>query len=587
MLSVGTSCALTLPQFARESRASEGTSAPARDETTNTVFSAIDYVCGIWFTFELLMRVIFCPRRRVFFRQVTNWIDILSVIPFYLRLIDPEDGGPLADALLMIRLLRLFRFFRLLYGLQILLHTLKASSYELGLLLLILLIPVILFSSIIYYIERTMDGIDTKFRSIPESFWWSLITMTTVGYGDMVPITWVGKIIGGACAICGLLVVALPISIIGSNFNLYYAHAQARLKLPRKKNRVLLSSITSDFSNRSNFSGHRRRGLRLRSHVALETEQGENQIPGLRNGRSYRLNSFPKQNSCEVNLNSRTGSLPLSKYDNGQKTDVKTSPTSSRHSRERKYSRNERVVPKLGDLPEKDESEENENSGGNRDLSTNNNSRNSLNVPGVTNHSTADRLPLWIAENGRTPRVRSFSVPANSNRPISDPPPRKTQSQGTDICERCSLPRETQDVYEGVNRKSSSGEVCCCSEKRDISPRDSTTSTYTILIPGVDEEVQVSMESIPSWSRERSFNGTSPVQLDVVPCFKRTLPEEDSDSDNHGEQDEQDERETLISDLESEHNDRRIQSDPSKAIPLLLIDMPKKQSKIPDEETPI
>ena len=587
LLSVGTSCALTLPQFSKDSRAANGSSAPARDPTTDAIFTTIDYFCGIWFTFELLLRIIFCPRRRVFFRQLTNWIDILSVIPFYLRLIDP-DGGPLADALLMIRLLRLFRFFRLLYGLQILLHTLKASSYELGLLLLILLIPVILFSSIIYYIERTMDGLHTQFRSIPESFWWSLITMTTVGYGDIVPVTWVGKVIGGACSICGLLVVALPISIIGSNFNLYYAHAQARLKLPRKKNKVLLSSITSDFSNRSNFSGARRRGLRIRSHVSLETEE-ENLMPGMRNsnGRSYRLNSFPKPNSCDLNRNSRTSSLPSSKSDNAQGSELKSSPTTSRGNRERKFSRNERVVPKLGDLPEKDETEENESPGNHvscsiPNSSTDNNSRNSLHVPGVRNYSAGDRLPLWIAENGRTPRVRSFSVPTNTQRPILGPPPRKTQSQSSNICERCSLPRETSNVYGDDTSKSTSSEVCCCSDKRGIS-RDSNNSTYTVFIPGVDEGVQVSMESLPSWSREFPFSEISPVQLDMVPCFKRALSGEDSDPESLHEQDD---RETLVSELESEHNDY-WKGNQNREFPLLLINMPKKRGKIPDRETPI
>ena len=576
MLSVGTSCALTLPQFSN-AREANGSSAPARDSTTDAIFKTIDYFCGIWFTLELLLRIVFCPRRRVFFRQLTNWIDILSVLPFYLRLFHP-DGGALADALLMIRLLRLFRFFRLLYGLQILLHTLKASSYELGLLLLILLIPVILFSSIIYYIERTMEGLHTKFRSIPESFWWSLITMTTVGYGDMVPLTWLGKIIGGACAICGLLVVALPISIIGSNFNLYYAHAQARLKLPRKRNKVLLSSITSDFSNRSNASGPRRRGLRMRSHVALEAEEAGSIVPSTRNSGPYRLNSLPNKNSCETKRNSRTWSLPSSKSDHALSYDVKTSPTGSRGNRERQFT-------KLGDLPEKDETEDNDNfanHGKNFEpySNMNNNSRNSLNVPGVTKGSTADRLPLWIAENGRTPRVRSFSVPSNTQRPLrSTPPPRKTQSQSTNICQRCSLPRETLNDYEDENSKSLSGDTCCCREKRTISG-DCNNSTYTLFIPGVDEGVQVSMESIPSWSRELPFHGGgSPIQLNVVPRLRRTVPGEDSDPENVPEQDEQG---TVTSELGTEHDGEETSN-----APLLLIDTPTEQSNLRDKETTI
>ena len=590
LLSVGTSCALTLPQFSKDYRAAEGSSAPARDATIDTIFTTIDYFCGIWFTFELLLRIIFCPRRRVFFRMVTNWIDILSVMPFYLRISNPE-GSPIADALLMIRLLRLFRFFRLLYGLQILLHTLKASSYELGLLLLILLIPVVLFSSIIYYIERTMDGLDTKFRSIPESFWWSLITMTTVGYGDMTPKTWVGKIIGGACAICGLLVVALPISIIGSNFNLYYAHAQARLKLPRKRNKVLLNSITSDFSNRGNFSGVRRRGLRMRSQVGLETGEEENLLTNMRNSNSPRQNSYPKQNACEANQNSRTWSLPSTKSDNGQNNDARTSPTTTRPTRERKYSRNERVIPKLGDLPEKDESEENDCSenrpqGSKPNSSIHDNSRNSLNVPDVTRLSSKDRLPLWIAENAKSSRMRSFSVPTNTHKPFPTAPPRKTQSQSSDLCERCSLPREMNNLYGNEKHKSSSSmEVCCCSDTRGISQESSNKSMYTIYIPGVEEGVQVSMESLPSWSRELPFNGVSPVQLELLPHWKTTLSDDGSDLENRQELDE---RETLVSELgDSPPTPDNPRTEPSRELPLLFIDMPKKPDKHTDNETSI
>lgn len=551
MLSVGASCAMTLPQFSKGEVPKGGQSQVA--------FKAIDYFCGIWFTVELLLRILFCPRRRVFFRQLTNWIDILSVLPFYLQLFYP-DGGPLAHALLMIRLLRLFRFFRLLYGLQILLHTLKASSYELGLLLLILLIPVILFSTIIYHIERQHE--QTKFRSIPESFWWSLITMTTVGYGDMVPATWAGKIIGGACSICGLLVVALPISIIGSNFNLYYAHAQARLKLPKKRNRLLLSSITSDFSDRRSGSGNRRRGLRMRSNASSDNE---NQVMGNKNG-SKQLKSFPSKNSNDGSRSSRTYSIHSSKSDHSLgNNDVRLSPTATKGNRERKYSRNERVSPKLSDLPEKDETEENETSG--------NHLENLKPDLGVTNYSPADRLPLWLAKNRRVPRVRSSSVPSNAQRPPRNgPPPRKSKSQISRVCRRCSLPIEISSDYEGEKSKSSSTEVCCCSEKRD-----SPSSTYTIFIPGVDEGVQVSMESIPSWSRALPFDHGSPIQLDFVPSLKSTFSDEDSDSDDLRDQDEQD---TVKGELRSDH-----QIDSRKDIPMLIIDMQTQRGSMSDKET--
>ena len=156
---------------------------------------------------------------------------------------------------------------KLSYGLQIMIHTLKASSHELVLLLLILLIPVVMFSSIVYYIEIMMDD-QSVFSSVPQSFWWCLITMTTVGYGDLTPQTWPGKIIGGACAVCGVLIVALPISVIGSNFNLYYAHAQARLKLPMKQHRLVLGGVPGLLTKHQELSSRRKKKSYVASSIA-------------------------------------------------------------------------------------------------------------------------------------------------------------------------------------------------------------------------------------------------------------------------------------------------------------------------------
>ncbi len=221
-------------------------------------FTILEFICGVWFTLEFLLRIIFCPDKQALAKSWSTWIDFLAITPFYLKLVISNHENAI-NALLVIRLLRLFRFFRLIYGLQVLSHTLKASSYELALLLTMLLIPVILFSSIVYFIEDHFDRGNTKFRSIPHSFWWSLITITTVGYGDMHPVTWLGKIVGSMCAICGVLIVALPVSIIGSNFSLFYTHAQARLKLPKKKNRLFIQQTSTMYSERQ---APRRRAVR-------------------------------------------------------------------------------------------------------------------------------------------------------------------------------------------------------------------------------------------------------------------------------------------------------------------------------------
>ena len=93
-------------------------------------------------------------------------------------------------------------------------------------LIFFLAIAVILFSSAIYYAE---NGHNPMFRSIPDAFWYSLVTMTTVGYGDKSPITFVGKVIGSLCAISGVLTIALPVPVIVSNFEFFYKRLKDRL----------------------------------------------------------------------------------------------------------------------------------------------------------------------------------------------------------------------------------------------------------------------------------------------------------------------------------------------------------------------
>lgn len=72
---------------------------------------------------------------------------------------------------------------------------------------------------------------DNKFDSILIGLWWAIVTMTTLGYGDIVPVTPFGYVVGGMCALCGLIFMALPIPVIVNSFTTFYAHAKAREKL--------------------------------------------------------------------------------------------------------------------------------------------------------------------------------------------------------------------------------------------------------------------------------------------------------------------------------------------------------------------
>ena len=208
----------------------------------------LEGVCGIWFTIEFTLRLATCPSKQDFVKQISNWVDFIAIWPFYIRIFTTEDypfGPPsLAyDILAICRLLRLFRFFKVNLGFQILKQTMIASSRELMLLVLLLIVPVIIFASCAYLAEKTKNS--KEFASIPESFWWAIITITTVGYGDTAPITPLGKFFGSLCAALSIVITALPISIIGNNFSLYYSHAQAQMKLPKKSKRPMVGAANT------------------------------------------------------------------------------------------------------------------------------------------------------------------------------------------------------------------------------------------------------------------------------------------------------------------------------------------------------
>jgi len=135
--------------------------------------------------------------------------------------------------------MRLFKLTRHSPGLKILIHTFKASAHELTLLIFFLVIGIVIFASLVYYAERIQYNPTNDFTSIPVGLWWAIETMTTVGYGDMTPKTYIGMFVGSFCALTGVLTIALPVPVIVSNFALFYSHTQARAKLPKKRRRVL------------------------------------------------------------------------------------------------------------------------------------------------------------------------------------------------------------------------------------------------------------------------------------------------------------------------------------------------------------
>lgn len=234
LISIVIFCVETLPEFREDEHvfnnhlAQNGTS--GKNSLFMDPFFMLESLCIIWFLFELLVRFLVCPSKTAFFKDIMNTIDIVAIMPYFVTLgmdlAEVESNAQQTTSLAILRVIRLVRVFRIFKlsrhskGLQILGQTLRASMRELGLLIFFLIIGIILFSSAVYFAE--VDDPESAFTSIPEAFWWAVVSMTTVGYGDMYPITIGGKIVGSMCAIAGVLTIALPVPVIVSNFNYFY-----------------------------------------------------------------------------------------------------------------------------------------------------------------------------------------------------------------------------------------------------------------------------------------------------------------------------------------------------------------------------
>lgn len=252
----------TLPYFgqhtlhSRKEAGTEWTSADLRhdldifsDISNYDILIIIDNGCNAFFFVEYMVKLLAAPSKKSYIGSPISVIELLCIIPYYMAMAivfwhhNPIELFDFLRVLYATRVLRIFRIFVLMkhfMALKILVYTIKASTKELLLLVLILLIGVIIFACMQYYAEllTESEGNASDFPHIPIAFWWALVTMTTVGYGDVYPKTWFGYIVGAGCAISGVLVVALTVPIIVNNFSVYYTHAQSREKLKLRKKQL-------------------------------------------------------------------------------------------------------------------------------------------------------------------------------------------------------------------------------------------------------------------------------------------------------------------------------------------------------------
>ena len=184
-------------------------------ELVSVILFSVEYLLRVWTS--LLKKQYKSPilgRIKYMFSPMAM-IDLLAILPFYLPMLIPVDLRFLR-ALRLFRLLRLLKMGRYSNAMQVVGSILKRKRPELTITFVIVFVLLIISASLMYYVENAAQPGD--FGSIPETLWWSVCTLTTVGYGDVTPVTPLGKVCAGFIALLGIGMFALPAGILASGF---------------------------------------------------------------------------------------------------------------------------------------------------------------------------------------------------------------------------------------------------------------------------------------------------------------------------------------------------------------------------------
>lgn len=184
-------------------------------ELVSVLIFSIEYVLRIWSVNEAPeYRKPFAGNLRYALTPLAL-IDLLAVLPFYLPLLGFDFR--IARTLRLFRLLRLFKISRYTKALRHISKVFQDKQEELGISLTFTTLLLLLASTLMYYAEHETQP--EAFSSIPETMWWGIATLTTVGYGDVYPVTAIGKLLGGVIAVIGIGLFALPTGILASGFS--------------------------------------------------------------------------------------------------------------------------------------------------------------------------------------------------------------------------------------------------------------------------------------------------------------------------------------------------------------------------------
>ncbi|WP_312511929.1 ion transporter [Chryseobacterium culicis] len=186
-------------------------SVPKLDKRFHYTFLILEWVISIFFTIEYSMRISVVKNKRNYIFSFFGIIDFLALVPFYLSFFFPITKYFLIFR--MLRMLRIFRIFNLLDFMNdgyLIVRALKNSSRKIYIFLLFLIIFSVIVGSLMFMVEGGRQG----FETIPQSIYWAVVTVTTVGYGDVSPITPLGKFFAVVLMLAGYSIIAVPTGIV-------------------------------------------------------------------------------------------------------------------------------------------------------------------------------------------------------------------------------------------------------------------------------------------------------------------------------------------------------------------------------------
>lgn len=166
------------------------------------------------------MRLLASPNKSEYFKLLPNCVDFATIVIFYLKLTIKVTWPSARTLLLLLETLatiRMLKIVRYSEGMRILVLTVASGIRDIGLLVTFGTTAVVLGSSAVFFVELNEND-NSHFTSIPDTFWWAIITICTVGYGDKVPSTPMGKFLGAICAVLGTVTIALPLFRFAAHF---------------------------------------------------------------------------------------------------------------------------------------------------------------------------------------------------------------------------------------------------------------------------------------------------------------------------------------------------------------------------------